>query len=90
MHSISVTGVRRQTWAIIPFNMLGPGFGEGARRVTAGALVALLVAAAFLLGCQEMFDSDVWWHVRRGVDLGRGPCARARSIHLCFGRSPVD
>jgi hypothetical protein len=33
----------------------------------AGALPSLLsVAAAFLLGCQELFDSDVWWHVRAG------------------------
>jgi tetratricopeptide (TPR) repeat protein len=26
----------------------------------------LMVAAAFLLGCQEVSDSDVWWHVRSG------------------------
>lgn len=24
----------------------------------------LLVVAAFLLGCQEVFDPDVWWPVR--------------------------
>jgi tetratricopeptide (TPR) repeat protein len=29
-------------------------------------LVGLVVTAAFLLGCQELFDSDVWWHVRAG------------------------
>jgi len=26
----------------------------------------LIVAAAFLLGCEELFDPDVWWHVRAG------------------------
>ena len=31
-----------------------------------GLLIVLIVAAAFLLGCQELFDSDVWWHVRSG------------------------
>ncbi len=35
-------------------------------RLVDGALIALLVATAFLLGCQELFDSDVWWHVRAG------------------------
>ena len=36
------------------------------RRVTDGALLLLLVVAAFLLGCLEMFDPDVWWHLRAG------------------------
>jgi tetratricopeptide (TPR) repeat protein len=29
-------------------------------------LVALIVVAAFLLGCYEMADSDIWWHVGGG------------------------
>jgi hypothetical protein len=31
-----------------------------------GLLQWLMVAAAFLLGCQQLFDADVWWHVRAG------------------------
>lgn len=30
------------------------------------ALPLLLVIAAFLLGCQELASSDIWWHVRSG------------------------
>ena len=29
-------------------------------------LPLLMVAAAFLLGAQELFDADVWWHLRSG------------------------
>ena len=29
-------------------------------------LVALLTAVAFLLGCYEMADSDIWWHLSGG------------------------
>ena len=35
-------------------------------RLADGLLVLLMVAAAFLLGCQELSDADVWWHVRSG------------------------
>ena len=31
-----------------------------------GVLIVLILTIAFLLGCQQMFDSDVWWHVRTG------------------------
>ena len=31
-----------------------------------GALVLLMLGAAFALGCQELYDSDIWWHVRSG------------------------
>jgi tetratricopeptide (TPR) repeat protein len=37
-----------------------------ARRLADGAVWLLLVAAAGLLGCQQLFDGDVWWHVRAG------------------------
>jgi tetratricopeptide (TPR) repeat protein len=37
-----------------------------ARRLADGVLIVLLVAVAFSLGCQELFDADVWWHVRAG------------------------
>ena len=30
------------------------------------ALPLLLVITAFLLGCQELASSDIWWHVRSG------------------------
>jgi tetratricopeptide (TPR) repeat protein len=31
-----------------------------------GALLLLMLAVAGLLGCQELFDGDVWWHLRAG------------------------
>ena len=31
-----------------------------------GILVAGLAMLAFLLGCYELFDPDIWWHVRAG------------------------
>jgi hypothetical protein len=31
-----------------------------------GFLLLLMIAAASLLGAQELFDADVWWHVRSG------------------------
>jgi hypothetical protein len=36
------------------------------RRLAGGLLPALLVVVAFLLGCYEMADSDVWWHLSGG------------------------
>ncbi len=39
---------------------------QNAARLMDGLLIALVPITAFLLGCQEMFDSDVWWHVRAG------------------------
>ena len=47
-------------------------------RLVDGVLVVLVVTAAFLLGCQEMFDADVWWHMRAGQWIwanGRVPAA---------------
>jgi tetratricopeptide (TPR) repeat protein len=46
------------------------------RRVLDGLLLGLLVAVAFLLGCYEMGDTDVWWHLRGGqwiLEHGRVP-----------------
>jgi tetratricopeptide (TPR) repeat protein len=37
-----------------------------ARCLADSLLLVLMVAAAFLLGCQELFDTDVWWHLRAG------------------------
>ena len=37
-----------------------------ARRWLDGVLVASMAAAAAVLGCQELFDGDVWWHLRAG------------------------
>ncbi len=31
-----------------------------------GGLVLLLFSAAFLLGCWQLFDADVWWHLAGG------------------------
>ena len=35
-------------------------------RLADGGLILLPALAAFALGCQELFDADVWWHVRAG------------------------
>jgi tetratricopeptide (TPR) repeat protein len=35
-------------------------------RLADGGLFLLLATAAFTLGCQELFDADVWWHLRAG------------------------
>jgi hypothetical protein len=39
---------------------------DRAHRLVDGALLSLMAATAFALGCQELSDSDVWWHVRTG------------------------
>src|SRR5947209_7821000 len=39
-------------------------------------LVVSLAVLAFLLGCFEMFDQDIWWHLRTGrwiLEQGRIP-----------------
>lgn len=46
-----------------------PGIPETPGRVgrlADRALIGLTIGAAFALGCQELVDSDVWWHVRAG------------------------
>ena len=35
-------------------------------RLTDGVLILLMLAATFALGCQELYDSDIWWHLRTG------------------------
>ena len=35
-------------------------------RVASWAWGGLFLAAAFLLGCVEMADTDIWWHIRTG------------------------
>src|SRR5437763_631650 len=39
---------------------------ERARRLADGLLTLVLAGLAFLLGCQELFDADAWWHLRAG------------------------
>ena len=39
---------------------------DRARRLADRALLWLMIAASFALGCQELQDADVWWHVRAG------------------------
>ncbi|MGP0066013.1 MAG: hypothetical protein ACLQGP_20735 [Isosphaeraceae bacterium] len=51
---------------------------DGARgaRWADGLLIVSLSALAFLLGCYELFDQDVWWHLRAGqwiLEHGRVP-----------------
>jgi len=56
---------------LLPASTPAPG-----RRLADGVLFALLVAIAFLLGCYELGDSDVWWHLRGGewiLENGRVP-----------------
>ncbi len=63
-----------------------PGVGEQAlfsairavpwRRMMDRLLLVLLVLTAFLLGCYEMADPDIWWHLRGGqwiLEHGRVP-----------------
>ncbi len=52
-------------------NPPAPGNLAAPRRARAGERIDLVLAAlmgtlAFLLGWVELFDSDVWWHVRSG------------------------
>ena len=42
-----------------------PSVGRAERAIDL-ILAALMGIVAFLLGCVEMFDTDVWWHVRAG------------------------
>ena len=47
-----------------------------AERAIDALLAALMGILALLLGCVEMFDTDVWWHVRAGewiLTQGRVP-----------------
>jgi tetratricopeptide (TPR) repeat protein len=39
---------------------------QRALRLADGILLGLLLVVAFALGCQELFDSDIWWHIRSG------------------------
>jgi tetratricopeptide (TPR) repeat protein len=39
---------------------------DRARRLTEGALVLLFVSVAFALVCQELDDTDIWWHLKAG------------------------
>ncbi len=53
-----------------------PGTSGWSGRAAGGAAITLVAASAFALGCQELVDSDVWWHVRAGrwiVENGRVP-----------------
>lgn len=46
------------------------------RELADGLLIALLTTLGFLLACFEMFDADVWWHLRSGqwiLEHGRVP-----------------
>lgn len=53
-----------------------PATSGWSRRLVDGAVIALIGVSAFALGCQELVDSDVWWHVRAGrwiVENGQIP-----------------
>jgi tetratricopeptide (TPR) repeat protein len=39
---------------------------ERARRLADGLLAVVPAGLAFLLGCHELFDGDIWWHLRTG------------------------
>ncbi len=34
--------------------------------LTDRGVLLLVVVFAFLLGCQQLFDADFWWHLRSG------------------------
>ncbi len=48
--------------------MLDPDLAAGSHRkhLADGFLVLALALLAFLLGCYELSDTDVWWHLRSG------------------------
>jgi hypothetical protein len=37
---------------------------DRAARLADEELVRLMLGAAFPLGCRELYDSDLWWHLR--------------------------
>ena len=47
-------------------NMYVPASLNRVRRLADLLLILLLAATAFLLACQDLFDTDVWWHLRSG------------------------
>jgi tetratricopeptide (TPR) repeat protein len=49
-----------------PLESLKWAYPGRASSLADGGLVLLMAAAAFALGCQELSDADVWWHVRAG------------------------
>jgi tetratricopeptide (TPR) repeat protein len=57
-------------------SLLGGRRALGGRRFLDGLLLILLVGIVFLLGCYELGDSDIWWHLRGGqwiLENGRAP-----------------
>lgn len=49
---------------------------SGLRRLADLLLVLLFALFAFLMNCNELFDADIWWHLRSGewiVQHGRPP-----------------
>ena len=36
------------------------------RKLIDGLLLLLLVSCAFAMGCQELYDADIWWHLKSG------------------------
>ncbi len=46
--------------------MWNPSKLTRAGRLADGLLMFALAGLTFLLGCQELFDADVWWHLRAG------------------------
>ena len=62
---------------------------SGIRLLMDGVLVVLVVTTAFLLGCQELFDSDVWWHVRSGQWIWATGRVPAGPVHLRLSQSSL-
>ncbi len=56
---------RRRSSGIIAL-MGNPRTLSIAGRLADGLLMLALAGLTFLLGCQELFDADVWWHLRAG------------------------
>ncbi len=46
--------------------MWSPRKQTAAIRLADASLTLALAGLTFLLGCQELFDADVWWHLRAG------------------------
>ena len=56
-----------------------------------GALVLLMAGVVFTLGCQELSDSDVWWHVRTGQWIWSNQTVPTHDlVHIHVHRQPLD
>ncbi len=61
-----MTSPRRVVRPHLPLELPNSAYCGRVRALVDRGLVLLMAGAAFALGCQELADADVWWHVRAG------------------------